>query len=169
MSLSLHHLAVPMLAKTLDNLKTILAKGKTHAQERKIDEAVLLGARLYPDMFPLTRQVHIATDTARGAAARLSGVEPPAYDNNEQTFDELIARVERSVQYLRSLDPAAFEGGESREITRPVGGKPHVFTGTNYLLQFCFPNVFFHVTTTYDILRHNGVPLGKADFLGAMD
>ena len=169
MSLSLHHIAVPVLAKALDNLKALLVKGKAHAQERKIDEAVLLGARLYPDMFPLTRQVQIAADTARSAAARLTGAEPPTYDNNEQSFDELIARVERTVQYMRSLAPAAFESGESREITRPLGGKPHTFTSTNYLLQFCVPNVYFHVATAYDILRHNGVPLGKADFLGAMD
>ena len=169
MSVPLHHLAVPVLARALDNLKAILANGKAHAQERKIDEMVFLGARLYPDMFPLTRQVHIATDTARSAAARLAGVEPPAYDSNEQTFDELIARVERSAQFLRSLDPAAFEGAATRAITRPLAGQPHTFTGTNYLLQFCTPNIYFHVTTAYDILRHNGVPLGKADFLGTMD
>jgi uncharacterized protein len=169
MPYSAHHIVVTVLGRALDNLKAILAKGKAHAQERKVDEAVFLNSRLYPDMFPLTRQVHIATDVARGAAARLSGAEPPTYDNNEQSFDELIARVDKTLAYLRSLDPKAFEGAETREITRPVGGKPHTFTGTNFLMQFCLPNVFFHVTTAYDILRHNGVPLGKADYLGTLD
>ena len=169
MPYSAHHLAVTVLGRALDNLKTILAKGKAHAEERKIAESVFLNARLYPDMFPLTRQVHIATDTARGAAARLAGAEPPAYEANEQTFDELIGRVEKTLDYLRTFDAKAFEGSETREITRPVGGKPHTFTGTNYLMQFSLPNVYFHVTTAYDILRHNGVPLGKADYLGPLD
>ena len=169
MALPVHNLAVTVLARALDNLKTILAKGKAHAEERKIAESVFLNSRLYPDMFPLTRQVHIATDVARGAAARLAGAEPPAYEPDEQDFDDLIGRVDKTLEYMRSLDPKAFEGAETREITRPVGGKPHTFTGANYLLQYSLPNVLFHVTTAYDILRHNGVPLGKADFLGTLD
>ncbi|HSQ79819.1 MAG TPA: DUF1993 domain-containing protein [Casimicrobiaceae bacterium] len=162
-------IAVTVLGRALENLKSILAKGKAHAEERKIAESVFLSARLYPDMFPLTRQVHIATDTARGAAARLAGVEPPTFDPDEQDFDDLIDRVDKTLAYMRSLDPKAFDGAETREIARPVGGKPHTFTGTNYLLQYSLPNVFFHVTTAYDILRHNGVPLGKADYLGVLD
>ena len=162
-------IAVTVLGRALESLKSILAKGKAHAEERKIAESVFLSARLYPDMFPLTRQVHIATDTARGAAARLAGVEPPTFDPDEQDFDDLIDRVDKTLAYMRSLDPKAFEGAETREITRPVGGKPHAFTGRNYLMQYSLPNVYFHVATAYDILRHNGVPLGKADFLGALD
>jgi uncharacterized protein len=169
MALSVHYLAVTVLARALENLKAVLAKGKAHAEERKIAESVFVNARLYPDMFPLTRQVHIATDVARGAAARLAGVEPPTYEADEQDFDDLIGRVDKTLAYIRSLDAKAFEGAETREITRPVGGKPHTFTGTNYLMQFSLPNVFFHVTTAYDILRHNGVPLGKADYLGTLD
>lgn len=160
-------IAVTVLGRALESLKSILAKGKAHAEERKIADAVFLGARLYPDMFPLTRQVHIATDTARGAAARLAGVEPPTFDPDEQDFDDLIDRVDKTLAYMRSLDPKAFDGAEAREIARPVGGKPHTFTGTNYLLQYSLPNVFFHVTTAYDILRHNGVELGKKDYLGS--
>ena len=120
-------------------------------------------------MLPLPRQVQIATDIARGAAARLSGAEPPSYEDKEQTFDDLIARVQRTIDYLKSLDPSKFEDAAQRKITRPVRGEPHEFTGSNYLLQFATPNVYFHATTAYAILRHNGVPLGKPDFLGALD
>ena len=169
MSLSLHYLAVPVLTRALINLKHVLEKGRAHAQEHKLDESVLINFRLYPDMFPLSRQVQIATDQARGGAARLSGAEPPSFEDNEKTFDELIARIERTVEYMRDLDERAFEGAATRELVRPVGGKPHKFTDVNYLLQFVMPNVYFHVTTAYDILRHNGVKLGKADFLGALD
>ena len=169
MPLSIYQLAVPVLARSLDNLKGVLEKAKRHAEEHKIDESVLVNARLYPDMFPLSRQVQVATDQARGGAARLSGAEPPSYEDTEKTFDELIARIERTVEYMRDLDERAFDGAATRELVRPVRGKPHKFTDVNYLLQFVMPNVFFHVTTAYDILRHNGVKLGKADFLGTLD
>lgn len=169
MAVSLHHLAVTVLAKALTNLRDVLEKGKTHAHEHKIDESVFVNARLYPDMFPLSRQVQVATDQARGAAARLSGAEPPAFEDDEKTFDELIARVERTVEYMQGLDERAFDSAATREIVRPVRGQPHKFTDVNYLLQYVLPNVYFHVTTAYDILRHNGVKLGKADFLGTLD
>ncbi len=169
MPISMHQLAVPVVVKSLENLKAILGKGKAHAQERKVEESVFLNSRLYPDMLPLTKQVHIATDIARGTGARLAGAEPPGDDADEQSFDELVARVDRSLAYLRGLDAKAFDGAETREITRPVRGTPHTFTGTGYLLQFALPNIYFHVTTAYDILRHGGVPLGKADFLGPLD
>jgi hypothetical protein len=169
MSLPLYLVSVTVFVKTLGNLKSVLEKAKAHALDHKIEEAAFVNARLYHDMFPLSRQVQIATDIARGCAARLGGVEPPSYEDKEQTFDELIARINRTVEYMRGLDEKAFEGAESREITRPVRGKPHTFTGANYLLQFATPNVYFHAATAYDILRHNGVPLGKADFLGTLD
>ncbi|MGH8801594.1 MAG: DUF1993 domain-containing protein [Casimicrobiaceae bacterium] len=169
MSPSFHYLAVPVLTRSLANLKVVLEKAKAHAQEHKIDESVLVNARLYPDMFPLSRQVQVATDMARGGAARLSGAEPPSYEDTETTLGELIARVERTIEYMRGLDERAFDGAATRDIVRPVRGQPHKFTDLNYLLQYVTPNVYFHVATAYDILRHNGVKLGKADFLGALD
>jgi len=169
MSLSMHQASVTAFAKSLSNLKAILEKAKAHALEHKIEESVYTTARLYPDMLPLTRQVQIATDIARGGAARLAGVEPPVYEDNEKTFDDLTARIQRTVDYMSSLEEAAFDDSATRAITRPVRGQPHTFTGANYLQQFAVPNVYFHVATAYGILRHNGVPLGKADFLGTWD
>lgn len=169
MPLSLHQVTVPVFAKTLSNLKAVLDKAKAHALEHKIEEAVYINARLYPDMLALSRQVQIATDIARGAAARLAGVEPPAYEDKEQSFDDLAARVQRTIDYMTGLDVKAFDDAATREITRPIRGQPHTFTGANYLLQFATPNVYFHTATAYAILRHNGVPLGKADYLGVMD
>jgi uncharacterized protein len=169
MPLSLHQVTVPVFAKTLSNLKAVLDKAKAHALDHKIEEAVYINARLYPDMLALSRQVQIATDIARGAAARLAGVEPPAYEDKEQTFDDLAARVQRTIDYMTGLDVKAFDDAATREITRPIRGQPHTFTGANYLLQFATPNVYFHTATAYAILRHNGVPLGKADYLGVMD
>jgi hypothetical protein len=169
MSMSLYEVTVPVFVKTLANLKAVLGKAKAHALERKIEEAAFVNARLYPDMFALSRQVQIATDIARGCAARLAGVEPPSYEDNEQSFDDLVARIDRTVEYMRGLDAKQFEGADARTITRPVRGQPHAFTGANYLLQFATPNVYFHTATAYDILRHNGVPLGKADYLGTLD
>jgi hypothetical protein len=169
MSLSLYAVSVPVFIKTLGNLKAVLEKAKTHALDRKIEEAALINARLYPDMFPLSRQVQIASYIARGCVARLAGVEPPPYEDKEQSFDELAARIDRTIDYMNGLDKKQFDGAETRTITRPLRGEPHAFTGANYLLQFGMPNVYFHTATAYDILRHNGVPLGKADFLGSLD
>ena len=120
-------------------------------------------------MLPLATQVRIVTDFSRGACARLAGQEPPKWEDNEATFADLIARVERALEAVGSFTPAQIDGSETREITRPVGGKPKVFTGLSYLLQFMLPNVYFHSVTTYAILRHNGVEIGKTDFIGAID
>jgi hypothetical protein len=169
MSLSIHQLSVGAFTRMLSNLAAILEKAKAHALEQKIEETVYTNARLAPDMLPLSRQVQIATDISKGAAARLSGVEPPAYEDKEQTFDDLIARVKRTIDYMKGLDAKNFEQAATREIVRPVSGEPHKFTGANYLMQFAVPNVFFHAATAYGILRHNGVPLGKGDFLGELD
>ena len=169
MSVAMYDITIPVFTKTLANLKAVLEKAKAHALERKIEESAFITARLAPDMLPLPSQVQIATDIARGTAARLAGAEPPVYDDNEATFDDLIVRVARTIDYLGGLDKAAFTEAATRPITRPVRGQPHTFTGLNYLLQFGMPNVLFHATTAYDILRHNGVPLGKADFLGKLD
>jgi uncharacterized protein len=169
MPMSLYQVTVPVLVKTLANLRAVLEKAKAHALDHKIEESVLVNARLYPDMLPLSRQVQIATDIARGGAARLAGVEPPSYEDKEQTFDDLMARIARTIDYMKGLDVKAFDSAETREITRPLRGEPHTFTGANYLLQFATPNVYFHTATAYDILRHNGVVLGKTDYLGALD
>jgi uncharacterized protein len=169
MSMSLYQVTVPVFVKTLTNLKSVLQKAKAHALEHKIEEAAFVNARLYPDMLPLSRQVQIASDIARGCAARLAGVEPPAYEDKEQSFDELAARIDRTIDYMHGLDEKQFDGAETRPITRPLRGQPHTFTGANYALQFATPNVYFHTATAYDILRHNGVPLGKADYLGTLD
>ena len=169
MSLSMHQASVVAFTKSLLNLKAVLQKAKAHALEHKVEESVYVNARLYPDMLPLSSQVQIATDIARSTTSRLAGVEPPSYEDNEKTFDDLVARIQRTVDHMAGLDAGAFENAAAREITRPVRGQPHTFTGVNYLQQFAVPNVYFHAATAYGILRHNGVPLGKADFLGELD
>ena len=169
MTISMYQASVPLLIKMLTNLKGILEKGAAHAQAKKIDEAVFLNARLYPDMFAFTRQIQIASDFARSAGARLGGKEPPSYEDNEKTFPELISRVDRSIEYLRTLTPAMIDGSEGREIVRPIRGEPKKFTGVSFLEQYVLPNFFFHATTAYAILRHCGVELGKGDFIGALD
>ena len=169
MSLSIYESSVPVFIRTLANLKAILEKGAAHAQAKKIEDMVFLNARLYPDMFPLASQVHIATDQARAGAARLAGGEPPSYEDDEKTFAELIARVDRTIDFLKTLKSEQFEGAESRTITRPLRGQPKAFTGINYLWQLAIPNVYFHTVTAYAILRHNGVELGKFDYLGDLD
>ena len=169
MSISMYDASVPVFARGLTSLKNVLAKGAASAAARKIDESVLLNARLAPDMFPLSRQVHVATDFARGTVARLTGVEPPKWDDNEKSFAELIARVDRAIEAVKSFSAAQVDGSETRSVTRPVRGEPKVFTGINYLLQYSQPNFYFHATTAYAILRHNGVDVGKGDFIGALD
>jgi hypothetical protein len=166
MQISMFEASVPVFIRSLNNLAAILEKGAAHAEARKIDPAVLVGSRLFPDMFPLSRQVQIATDIAKGGASRLAGLQPPAYEDTEQTFPELIARVRRTVSYLESLQPAQIDGSEDRTITWPSRHGTRTLPGLRYLLQHVMPNVHFHVTTTYNILRHNGVELGKQDFLG---
>ncbi len=166
MTLSMYQASVPVFVRALTNLKSILEKGAAHAHAKKIDESVLLGARLYPDMLPLTKQVQIASDFARGTASRLGGAEPPAYEDNEKTFAELHARIDRTLAFLATQKASQIDGSESREIVRPVRGQPHKFTGTEYLLNYAMPNFYFHVTTAYAILRHNGIEVGKGDFIG---
>ncbi len=166
MTLTMYEAAVPPLARSLRNLIGILRKGAGHAEARGIEPAVLLQARLFPDMFPLVRQVQIATDIARRGAARLAGSEAPPMDDNETGFEELIERIEKTLAYLDTLSPAQIDGSETRPIELPIRGETLHFNGQTFLLVFVLPNVYFHVTTAYDILRHNGVELGKRDFLG---
>lgn len=166
MQLSMYHASVPVFVRMLGNLIAILEKGEHHARERDIDPGVLLNARLFPDMFPLTRQVQIACDIPKRGAARLAGQEPPETADDETDFAALIDRVQGTIGYLNDLDPAAFRDGEERAIMLKVGGREAHFTGMPFLLNFVLPNLYFHITTAYNILRHNGVELGKRDFLG---
>ena len=168
MSLSMYEASVPVFRRALVNLAAILHKAAAHAQAKKFDPVVLVNARLAPDMLPLSRQVQIACDHARGAAARLSGVERPPVPDTEATLDELQTRIASTIAYLDTFKPAQIDGSEQREITIPLRSGEIKLKGQPYLLHFAFPNFWFHVTTTYAILRHNGVDIGKQDFTGQM-
>ncbi|MFM9835075.1 MAG: DUF1993 family protein [Methylophilaceae bacterium] len=163
--LTMYDFTIPPLKLTLNNLSHILKKGEAHATAKEIEPTVFFNARLFPDMFPLSRQVQIATDMSKGGAARLAGVEIPSYEDNETTFADLQARITKTLTFIDSITPALFEGAEKRNIELMVRKHKMEFTGQDYLLKWVMPNVFFHVTTAYDILRHNGVELGKPDFL----
>jgi uncharacterized protein len=165
MKISVHAMSVDLLANALANLSHLLAKGHAHATARKFDPAVLLGARLAPDMFPLTRQVQIASDGAKFGVARLAGIEAPKFEDTEQTFEQLHTRIARTIDFIKSVPAGALEGSEDRTIKVPARDRTLEFKGLDYLVRFVIPNVFFHVTTTYAILRHNGVEIGKTDFL----
>ena len=169
MTLSMYQASVPVFLKGLANLKAILEKAAAHAQAHKIDDTVLVTARLYPNMLPLSKQVQIASDFARGTTARLAGAEPSAMEDNEKTLADLIVRVQKTIDYVKPFAAAQIDGAEARSVTRPVRGQPKTFTGLNYLLQYALPNFYFHTATAYAILRHNGVEIGKSDFLGALD
>ena len=158
--------SVPTMIRSLSNLRSILEKAAAHAEARKIDPAVLINARLYPDMFPLFRQIQIASDVAKGAVARLAGSEPPAFEDNETSFAELQARLDKTISLLESFKPEQIDGTEEKTIILPMHDTTATFKGLNYLLEFALPNLYFHVTTAYAILRHNGVEIGKKDFLG---
>lgn len=166
---TMYEATIAPLKRTLFNLAAILKKGEEFADAKKIEHAVLLNARLFPDMYPLTRQVQIATDMSKGAAARLAGVEIPKYEDNETSFTELQARIAKTIAFIDTVKPAQMEGSELREVTITVRNVGLIFTGQDYLLKWVNPNVYFHVTTAYNILRHNGVELGKQDFLGPRD
>jgi hypothetical protein len=166
MTFSIYTVAIQSTTHMLGSLSHVLKKAEAHCEARKIDPAVLLGARLFPDMLPLTAQVQIATDQAKGAAARLAGVEIPKFEDNEKTFPECQARIQKTLAFLETLKPAQFEGADTKEVTIPARDQQLKFSGQDYLLNRALPNVYFHVTTTYDILRHNGVEIGKSDYLG---
>ena len=166
MSLSMYQATVPGFIQILTQLKSVLKKAEEHAAAHKIDPAVLTGARLYPDMFPLTRQVQIATDQVKGCLSRLAGQQPPSFEDNEQTFAELYARIDKTIAHLQSFKPEQIDGSEDRKIEVKLRTATRNYTGLNYVFDSVYPNFFFHVTTAYDILRHNGVPIGKTDFLG---
>ena len=163
---SMYEFSVPVFVKTLGNLSAILGKGAAFAEQKKFDPAVLVNMRLAPDMFPLTMQVRIACDFAKGAAARLAGEEPPKWEDNETTIAELQARIARTIAFIESYGPERFAGAEARAVTITIRGEPVQYAGLAYLAHVVLPNFFFHATTAYDILRHAGVELGKRDFIG---
>jgi hypothetical protein len=166
MSISMYQASAPRFVHTLKNLAAILDKAKVHAAAKKLDEQVLTSSRLFPDMFALARQVQIACDTAKGAVARLAGVEIPKHEDTEKTFDELQARIAKTLAFIATVKAAQIDGTEDKEIMLKLQGKDVASKGMAYLLGRAWPNFYFHVTTAYNILRHNGVDLGKGDFIG---
>lgn len=168
MTLSMYQAAVPVFVRGLENLATILAKAAAHAEAKKIDPSVFINARLAPDMFALARQVQITSDAAKGSAARLAGVEVPSYPDTESTFPELQERVAKTIAFVKGFTPAQIDGSEDRKIVLKMRTDEVTFRGQDYLLKLALPNFFFHLTTAYDILRHNGVEVGKMDYLGKL-
>jgi len=166
MALSMYQACTPVFTRALVNLSAIFDKAEAHAAAKKIDQAVFMAARLAPDMLALPRQVQIASDTARRTVARLSGQEAPPLDDKEASFADLKARIAKTIDYMKTVPASQIDGSEERSIAMKVGGNDIKFTGRDYLLGFAMPNFFFHVTTAYNILRHNGVEIGKMDFLG---
>jgi len=163
----MYQASAPVLERMLVNLVAILETGAAHAAAKKIEPSVFINARLSPDMFTFAKQIQIAADMAKGCMARLAGDEPPKYEDNETTFAELIARIEKTIAYIKSFTPAQIDGSEEKQITFPRRNGPEwSFKGIDYLTLFVIPNFYFHITAAYAILRHNGVELGKADYLG---
>lgn len=167
MSLNMYEASIPVFVRMLGNLSSILDKAVIYAETKNIDPAILVNARLAPDMYPLSRQVQIATDMVKGCAARLAGIDVPSYEDNEATFADLQARIAKIVAFLQSVSAEQINGSEDRTVTLKLRGREIQFLGQPYLLDFVLPNLYFHVTTTYAILRHNGVEIGKMDYLGA--
>ncbi|HSC47848.1 MAG TPA: DUF1993 domain-containing protein [Gammaproteobacteria bacterium] len=168
MQLTMYQATAPTFMHMLANLEAVLKKGEAHALAKKIEPSVLLNARLAPDMFSLVRQVQIASDQVKGCMSRLAGTEPPRFEDNEQSFAELYARIQKTIAHIKSFKPEQIDGtdGKKIELKQRDGSSRH-FQGVSYVFDAVFPNFFFHVTTAYDILRHNGVELSKTDFLGA--
>jgi len=166
MTISMYQASVPYFTRMLRNLKAFMEKGAAHAAARKFDPMVLFNARLAPDMLPFSKQVQIASDNAKGCAARLGGIDPPKFDDSEATFEQLVERVDKTLAFLKTVTPAQVDGSEGRDIVLKFPSGTFNFKGLDYLTTFAIPNFTFHVVTAYAILRHNGVDLGKSDFLG---
>lgn len=166
MTISMYQASAPRFVTMLKNLSTILDKGKAHAEAKKIDHTVFTKDRLFPDMFAMARQVQIACDSAKGAMARLAGVEVPKHEDTEQTFDELKVRIAKTIAFIETIKPAQIDGTEEKEIALKIGSHELKFKGMPFLLGFAYPNFYFHITTAYNILRHRGVDVGKRDYLG---
>jgi hypothetical protein len=168
MALTMHSASVPIFVRMLGNLVAWLDKAEAHAREKKFEPSVFLSARLAPDMLPLPTQIQIACDAAKFCIARLAGVEAPPFADDEKSLDDLRQRVRKTIDYLESVPAAQIDGSDGREVSVPRRAGAITMTGEAYLKHFALPNFFFHVTTTYALLRHNGVELGKIDFLGAL-
>jgi hypothetical protein len=168
MSISMYDASTPCFVRLLNNLSGILGKAQAYAEAKKVAPEVLASARLFPDMFALTRQVQIAGDFAKGAVARLAGIDIPKYEDSEQTLEELQARIAKTVAFIESVDASLINGSEEREISLKAGGQDMTFKGQPYLLGFALPNFYFHLVTAYNILRHNGVDIGKRDYMGEL-
>ena len=166
MTISMYQASVPRFANILGNLSNIMDKTQAHIDARKIADATLTGYRLFPDMLPLTTQVQIACDAAKGVVARLAGIDAPVFDDNEKTIADLKARIANTIAFIQSVSPAQIDGTEDKAIVTKRGDKETHYKGMQFLLGHAIPNFYFHVTTTYNILRHNGVEIGKRDFLG---
>jgi hypothetical protein len=166
MTISMYQASAPRFASTLKNLSAVLDKAQAHCDAKKIDPLVLTGARLYPDMFAFARQVQVACDTAKGALARLAAVEIPRHEDTEKTFEELKARIAKTVAFIETFKPAQIDGTEDKDYVIKLGPREVQWKGMQYLLGFALPNFYFHAATAYDILRHNGVELVKRDFIG---
>jgi len=164
--LSMSQASQPVFLQMLNSLSANLDKAAAYAKTKGIDPSVLVSARLAPDMFPLSRQVQIATDHAKGATARLSGRDNPKYEDSESTLDELKARIAKTIAFVTSVPAGEIDGSEEKDVTLTIGGQPRTLKGQRYLIHNALPNFFFHVTTAYDILRHNGVDVGKRDYMG---
>jgi hypothetical protein len=166
MTISMYQASVPRFANILGNLSNILDKAQAHVDAKKIDAAVLPSFRLYPDMLPMTKQVQIACDAAKGVVARLAGIEIPVFEDNEVTLADLKARIAKTIAFIQTVKPAQIDGTEDKDIVIKRGDKETHYKGMQFLLGHAVPNFYFHVTTTYNILRHNGVEIGKRDYLG---
>ena len=166
MALTMHQAVFPPVLRTLKALEAILDKAAAHCAARKIDQTALLAYRLAPDMFDLKRQIQIMTDQAKGCASRLAGQDPPKWPDDEKTFADLHERIAKAIAHLKTFKPEQFEGAEKRAIELKFPNATFNFNGKDYLLTNVIPNFYFHYTTAYAILRHNGVPIGKGDFLG---
>ena len=166
MTISMYQASIPVCIRALTNLDNLLRKGEAYAVEKKIEPAVLLNSRLAVDMLPLINQIQIASDMSKGVGARLAGIESPKYEDNEKSFADLYARLKKTVEFLSSIKPEQIDGSEEKEVVLKLPNQELKFKGIDYLLGFVLPNLGFHLTTAYNIMRHNGVSLGKRDFLG---
>jgi uncharacterized protein len=167
MPISMYTASIPVFRQMLNSLSEILAKAEAHATEKKIDPNALLQARLFPDMFPLTRQVQIASDFAKGVSARLAGLDVPSYEDSETSFADLRARIAKTLAFIEAIKPEQIDGSEDREVTIQAGTpREKKFVGQTYLLHYGLPQFFFHVGAAYSILRHNGIEIGKRDYIG---
>ncbi|MEI7614246.1 MAG: DUF1993 domain-containing protein [Betaproteobacteria bacterium] len=168
MTISMYEASTPSFVRLLNNLIGILDKAQAYAEAKKVTPEVLASARLFPDMFALSRQVQIACDFAKGAVARLAGIDIPKYEDTEQTLEDLKARIAKTVAFIESVEASQINGSEEREISLKAGGQDMTFKGQPYLLGFALPNFYFHLVTAYNILRHNGVDIGKRDYMGEL-